>query len=67
MLLSLICEKFVHTLHDILAPSAVMMSVLSFDALTRAYYDVTGVTFAVYYDIIMHRKLHACDVTMGTS
>ena len=48
----LLYEKFTHTLHDICTLSAVMKSVPGFDALTRAHYDVTGVTFALHYDVI---------------
>ena len=56
------CEKFAHTLHDICAPFVVMISVLTLDAITLVYYDVTGVTFIEHYDVTMFNKGHACDV-----
>ena len=67
LLLADFCEKFAHSLQGACTSSSVMKIVLSFDALTRAHYDVTGVTFAVHYDVTMHSKGHDCDVIMGMS
>ena len=39
--------------HDICASSVLVVSELCFDALTVVHYDVTGLTFIMYCDVIM--------------